>query len=217
MYPRPRPDSPTTIPNDQNYGVHLGYHTEMQDYFQTIQGTPRDLIFIGDSITEQWRWGAGKPVWDKYYATRAIDFGLSSDTTQNALWRLKNLPVQGFNLKAAVIMIGTNNVKDTPTDIAAGVKAVIDATMQKFPGIKVILVSILPNARATDKMAATNRLIQNFADNKSIFYLDLTSKFPLEGDNWKGLSRDKLHPSTDGFETWATELNKLLPQVIGGQ
>jgi lysophospholipase L1-like esterase len=94
------------------------------------------------------------------------------------------------------------------------VKAVIATTQTKFPGVKVVLVSILPNARATEKMAQVNPLLSALADKQSIYYLDLASKFPREGDNWKGLSRDKLHLTTEGYEVWAAELEALLPTVL---
>jgi lysophospholipase L1-like esterase len=111
-------------------------------------------------------------------------------------------------------MIGTNNFNDTPEDIAAGVRAVAAATQKKFPGIKVILMSILPNARATGKMKAANTLISPLADQKTVFYIDLASKFTPEGDNWKGLSRDKLHLSPEGYEAWAAEIHALLPTIL---
>jgi lysophospholipase L1-like esterase len=112
------------------------------------------------------------------------------------------------------VLIGTNNTQDTPEAIATGVKAVITATQEKFAGIKVIVLSILPNARATAKMAAANQLIAPLTDGKTVFYLDLAAKFTPEGDNWKGLSRDKLHLTTEGYEMWAAELEALLPSVL---
>jgi lysophospholipase L1-like esterase len=204
----------TTVPSNRNYAPRLNYQTQMEDYLASMRGKPVDLVFIGDSITEQWRWGPGKSVWDQHYATRGLDFGLGSDTTQTALWRLKNLPLDGFAPKVAVVLIGTNNFNNTAEDIAAGVQAVITATQQKFPGAKVVVLSILPNARATALMASVNPLIEKFADGQSVFYLDLAAKFTPEGDNWKGLSRDKLHLSPAGYELWATELNALLVRIL---
>lgn len=204
----------TTIASDQNYRPRLNYQTYFGDYLALRRGQPADLVFIGDSITEQWRWGAGHPVWDKHYAGRAFDFGLGSDKTQHTLWRLENIDLPGLAPKAAVIMIGTNNVNDTPEDIAAGIEAVVAATQRKFPGIKVVLVGILPNARAGAKMAQVNALIAPLADGKKVYYLDLASKFVPEGDNWKGLGRDKLHLTAEGYETWADALDALLPTVL---
>jgi lysophospholipase L1-like esterase len=206
--------SSTTAPDDANYRARPSYQASFNDYLALKKGHPVDLIFIGDSITEQWRWGAGNPVWKQHFENRAFDFGQGGDKTQHVLWRLDQFDLSGFTPKVAVIMIGTNNVSDTPEDIATGVKGVIARTQQKFAGVKVILVSILPNARATEKMARVNPMIAALADQKSIHYLDLASKFPAEGDNWKGLSRDKLHLTTEGYEVWAAELEALLPTVL---
>jgi lysophospholipase L1-like esterase len=200
----------TVIADDANYRPRITYQVSFNDYLALKKGRPADLIFIGDSITEQWRWGMGNPVWKQHFEERAIDFGLGSDKTQHALWRLENIDLAGFAPKVAVIMIGTNNALDTPEDIAAGIKAVIGATQKKFPGIKVVLMSILPNARANEKMAQVNGLIAPLADRKSVFYLDLAAKFTPVGENWKGLSRDKLHLSTEGYEMWASELEALM-------
>lgn len=205
------PESPTDVASDQNYAPRLNYQAYFGDYMLVKKGQPTDVIFIGDSITEQWRWGAGSPVWKKHFETRAFDFGLGADKTQHVLWRLQNIDLSFISPKVAVIMIGTNNAQDTPADIATGVKAVIAGTQKKFPGIKVVLMSILPNARANDKMMTTNMLLKLMADQKAVHYLDLASKFTPVGDNWNGLSRDKLHLSADGYEMWAAALQPHLP------
>lgn len=206
----------TTIASDQNYQPRLNYQAYFGDYLALKQGQGRatDLIFIGDSITEQWRWGAGLPVWKQHFEERAFDFGLGSDKTQHTLWRLENIALPGMAPKVAVIMIGTNNVADTPEEIAAGVNAVIKATQKKFSGIKVVLMSILPNARGNEKMALANTLLAPLADQKSVFFLDLAASFTPVADNWKGLSRDKLHLSAEGYDMWATQLEALLPAVF---
>lgn len=206
----------TTVPSNQNYQPRFAYQTYFADYLTLMRGKPVDLIFIGDSITEQWRWGPGVPVWKKRFEERALNFGLGSDRTQHTIWRLENIDLKDWSPKAAVILIGTNNVSDEPDAIASGVMAVVQATKKKFPGIKIVLVSILPNARATEKMAAANALISKIGDDQTVFYLDLASKFPPTNDgNWVGLTRDKLHLSTEGYEVWANELEALLPRVLG--
>lgn len=203
-----------TAASPQNYEARVPYQTYFNDYLALRKGRQSDLIFIGDSITEQWRWGAGGQLWKQRFEDRAFDFGLGGDKTQHVLWRLQNFDLSFVQPKAAVLMIGTNNIGDTPEEIADGVRAVIAATQQKFPGVKIILCSILPNARATEKMAAANKLLVPLADQRNVFYLDLASKFTPEGDNWKGLSRDKLHLTAEGYASWANELEALLPTVL---
>lgn len=185
----------------------------LPDYLAVKKGTAADLVFIGDSITQHWRWGPGLPVWRRYYEGRAIDFGVGGDRTEDVLWRFDNFPLTEFKPKAAVILIGTNNRDDTPEDIAAGVKAVIAKTQSSFPGVKIVLVSILPNERANDKMMATNELIKTYADGNTVIWLDLASKFTPEGNSWKGLQGDKLHLTTAGYEIWAAELNPILEKI----
>jgi lysophospholipase L1-like esterase len=203
----------TTIPADH---YHSAYELFWPGYVASMRGKPVDLIFIGDSITQGWIAGEGKAVWEKYYASRALNFGQGGDTTQNVLWRFQNLDIKDFKPKVAIIMIGTNNFHDTPPDIATGVKAVIDTTKGTFPGVKVILISILPNLRANDIMMAANETIKTYADNKTVFYLDLASKFTPVGDNWKGLLPDHLHLTTEGYEMWTAELNPMIAKLIGG-
>lgn len=200
----------TTMASDSNYQPRPQYHAYFGDYMAVKKGQASDLIFIGDSITEQWRWGAGAPVWKQYYEHRAFNFGLSADKVQHALWRLENIAVPGLAPKVAVIMIGTNNQSDTPEDIGAGVKVLIDSVQRKYPGIKVVLTSVLPNQRGADRVAPINAQLAPLADKKSVFYLDLGAKFTPLGDNWKGLSKDKLHLTAEGYEMWAAELNTLL-------
>lgn len=174
---------------------------------------PVDLLFIGDSITQGWVYN-GKADWNKYYAPRAINFGISGDTTQNVLWRFEHLDLHTYHPKVAIILIGTNNTADTPEDIATGVKAVVDKTRQTFPDSKVILQSILPNARATEKMAAANEIIKTFADGRDVLYLDLAAQFPPEGDNWKGLLPDKLHLTSAGYDIWTAALYPILSRFV---
>jgi lysophospholipase L1-like esterase len=204
----------TAVPDDSNYRPRLNYQVQFGDYLVVKKGRPADLIFIGDSITEQWRWGAGSPVWKQHFEERALDFGLGSDKTQHALWRLENIDLPGLAPKVAVVMLGTNNITDTPEDIAAGVKAVIASTQKKFPGVKVVLMSLLPNSRAPEKMVQANGLLAAMADNRNVVYVDLAAKFTPVDDNWRGLGRDKLHLTAEGYELWAVELEAVLPSML---
>jgi len=181
----------------------------------SFNGRDADMIFIGDSITQGWR-SVGKEVWDANFAPRnALDFGISGDQTQHVLWRMENYPIQRLHPKVAVVLIGTNNTHNTAPEIASGVKAVLTKTQAMFPGIKIILVSIMPNRRANDLMMAADEILKTFADNKTIYYLDLVPLMTPVGDNWKGLSADHLHPDAAGYQLWTDAmlplLNKLLP------
>src|SRR6188474_1906270 len=69
-----------------------------------------DLLLHGDSITDWWLQEANKPVFDKYFGNiRTANFAIAGDTTQGVLWGLRNGEGQGFQPKAVMLMIGTNN------------------------------------------------------------------------------------------------------------
>ena len=213
----------TTTPDNTRYLNAPTLLTACADRVAAFNNKPCDIIFIGDSITAGWL-GAGKAIWDKKYAPRhALDFGINGDKTQNVLWRLANMGVQGLQPKVAVIMIGTNNTLNSPHEIADGVKSVLANTQENFPGIKIILVSILPNARANDKMMEANSLIRSYADDSAVYYLDLVSLMPevttnapdgTLDTNWKGLGPDHLHPDASGYQIWADAMEPLLANML---
>jgi lysophospholipase L1-like esterase len=217
------PDQPrSTIPTDANCRSRPANCQSARDRVAAAKGHPVDILFIGDSITEAWTspgWGGvnrGAAVWDKMYAPRnALNFGVGADRTQHVLWRLDNMDVQDLKPKVTVLLIGTNNNIDTAPDIAAGVHAVIAKLENMYPATKIILVSILPNARATALMTDANALIRPFADDRTVFYLDLVPLMPPSGDSWVGLGPDKLHPTEAGYQIWADAMEPLLARLLG--
>ena len=93
-----------------------------------------DLLLHGDSITDWWLQDANKPVFDKYFgAMRTADFAVAGDTTQGVLWGLRNGEGQGFQPKAVMLMIGTNNMgANTAPEIAEGIGAVVMELRRDF-------------------------------------------------------------------------------------
>ena len=200
-----------------------GPYRGCQDRLAAIKGKPCDILFIGDSITDRWS-GPGKEIWAASYAPRnALNFGVFADTTQNVLWRMDHMDVKSLRPKVAVILIGTNNTKDTPQGIASGVKAVINKTQSLFAGVKVILVSIMPNQRAEALMMSANDIIKGYADNRTVYWLDLIPLMPpvtnmtpngAPDPNWKGLGSDHLHPDASGYQIWHDAMEPLLGKLV---
>ena len=211
----------TTIASDSNSRSHPAGYKSCNDRIAAAKGHPVDILFVGDSITESWTsapWGGvsrGAAIWDKMYAPRnALNFGAGADRTQHVLWRLDTMDVKDLKPKVTVLMIGTNNNIDTAPEIAAGVKAVITKLETMYPATKIILVSILPSARAATLMNQANEILKTFADDQTVFYLDLAAKMPPVGDSWLGLGPDKLHPSDAGYQIWADTMEPLLTRLL---
>lgn len=223
---KPVEPTSTTTPDNTRYQNNPALLASCQTRLAAFNDKPCDIIFIGDSITEGWL-GAGKEIWEKNYAPRnALNFGISGDKTQNVLWRLENMEVQTLKPKVAVILIGTDNLMNTSHDIADGVHAVIANTQETFPGVKIILVSIMPCERAHDTMMQADSIIKNNADDSNVFYLNLVPLMPpvtttaADGStdtNWKGLSKDHLHPTIAGYKIWADAMEPLLTKLLGNK
>ena len=181
-----------------------------------------DLIFIGDSITHGWE-GKGKDVWTEYYGKRnAANLGIGGDRTQHVIWRLQNGNIDGISPKLAVIMIGTNNARDnSPQDIAAGVKAIVDELRAKLPQMKILLLAIFP--RGSDDQnpqhqtnVTANALIAKMADGKTIEFLDFGAKL-LNPDRSrsKDIMPDLLHLSPAGYKIWAEAVEPIVAREVG--
>jgi lysophospholipase L1-like esterase len=186
------------------------------------------LVFIGDSITQMYggephdRSQPGKDVWEQHYAGRnAANLGFGYDFVENTLWRLQHGELDGAAAKVVVIHIGTNNVsRNTPVEIAAGIRAICREVHQRQPGAKIVLMAIFPRGPKPDatraKLDEINKLIAGFDGADGVTFLNIGAKF-LEPDG--SISRetmgDFLHPTAKGYEIWARELEPVLRKLLG--
>lgn len=183
-----------------------------------------DLLFIGDSITHGWE-GEGKDVWQKYYAKRnAVNLGIGGDQTQHVLWRLDHGNLDGISPKLAVLMIGTNNSgSNTPEEIAAGVKAIVEKLQAKLPQTKVLVLAIFPRGENNDNPqrkvnAKANEIIAKLANDKTVFYLDIGPKFTAaDGTLSKTIMPDLLHLTPKSYEIWAEAIEPTVAKLMGEQ
>jgi len=190
-----------------------------------------DILFMGDSITDFWRNAgadgvanpprAGKAVFDKYYgALKAANFGIGGDTTQGVLYRLQNGEGQGFQPKAIMLMIGTNNAATcSSAEIAEGVGAVVLEMRKDFPDAKILLLGIFPRGNPGDPVRKTvldvNPLISKLDDGQHVFYLDIGAKFlDADGVLQPDIMADKLHPNEKGYVIWAEAVKDKLAELM---
>ena len=181
-----------------------------------------DMLLIGDSITHGWE-GGGKKVWDEYYAPRnAVNLGIGGDRTQHVLWRLDNGNIDGISPKLAMLMIGTNNSGDnSPEEIAAGVKAIVEKLRAKLPKTKILILAIFPRGpNDADPLRQVNmkanKIIAKLADGDMISYLDIGDAF-LGPDRTlsKKVMPDLLHLTPESYKTWAEAVEPAVAKVMG--
>lgn len=182
-----------------------------------------DLLLHGDSITDWWVQGdANKAMFDKYFGgIRTANFAIAGDTTQGVLWGLKNGEGQGFQPKAVMLMIGTNNTgSNTAPEIAEGIGAVVLELRQDFPQAKILLLAVFPRSvpgdPVRDKIADINRIIARLADEQHVFYMDIGPNF-LSADGYflpDAFRPDNLHPQAKGYEIWGAAVKDKLAALM---
>jgi lysophospholipase L1-like esterase len=181
-----------------------------------------DLLLHGDSITDWWQQEANRPVFDKYFGNiRTANFAVAGDTTQGVLWGLRNGEGQGFQPKAVMLMIGTNNTGTyTAPEIAEGVGAVVLELRRNFPKAKILLLAIFPRSTpgdpVRDKIAEVNRIIAKLDDQKQVFFMDIGRQFLDEKGVFlpEAFRPDNLHPQAKGYEIWGQAVSAKLADLL---
>jgi lysophospholipase L1-like esterase len=207
-------ENPAAKPENRDVPRHKAF-------LKKVASGEGDVIFIGDSITEGWEKN-GKEVWAKEFGKyKAVNLGIGGDRTGHVLWRItEGKELDPLNPKLAVVMIGTNNTRrDSPQQIADGVKAIVRTLEKKKPNMKILLLGIFPrSAKADDelrvKVADTNKIIATFADNKKVFYKDIGKQFlTKEGTLEKEIMPDLLHLSPKGYQIWADAIKEDIEKL----
>ena len=182
-----------------------------------------DLLLHGDSITDWWVQNEeNKAVFEKYFGNiKTANFAVAGDTTQGVLWGLHNGEGQGFQPKAVMLMIGTNNTGgSTAPEIAAGIGAVILELRTNFPDAKILLLAIFPRGMpgdaVRDKIAQVNKLIARLDDQKRVFFMDIGSKFLDEKGVFlpESFRPDNLHPQARGYDIWGQAVQARLAELL---
>jgi lysophospholipase L1-like esterase len=200
-----------------------------EGFVETAKKGDIDLLFHGDSITDWWVQGdANKAIFEKYFGgIKTANFAIAGDTTQGVLWGLKNGEGQGFQPKAIMLMIGTNNTGGTnnagtatAAEIAEGIGAVVLEMRNDFPQAKILLLAVFPRAlpgdSVRDKIAEINRIISKLDDQRHVFYLDIGSKF-LDDRGYflpDSFRPDNLHPAAKGYDIWGAAVKDKLAELM---
>jgi lysophospholipase L1-like esterase len=174
-------------------------HDRWVSQFELLPVSPGDIVFLGDSITEGGAWEElfpGLPVRNR---------GIGGDVTDGVMNRLEQV-VAGKPAKV-FLLIGTNDLalaEKTPTEIAAGVEAIVDTINTRSPDTRVYVQSILPRAENyRDEVETLNRELENRVSGKAT-WIDL---YPLFLDGRDGsirddYSNDELHLLGPGYLEW---------------
>lgn len=221
--------TPRTEPN------YAWWHERLAEKSALVKAGGAPVVFLGDSITHFFERGvsngrSGEALWKEVWSPppyRALDLGFSGDRTEHLLWRItEGGELDGYEAKAIVLMIGTNNfgqrADEPPMDVIIGIKRILETIRAKQPKARTVLCAIFPRgADRSDplrtKIDVVNREIAKFADGKSVIWCDFTDEL-LEPDG--SLTRetmpDLLHPALKGYRAWTDAVRPIVDDILLG-
>lgn len=194
-----------------------------EGFVQRAQEGGIDLLLHGDSITDWWvQNDDNRAMFAKYFGDiKTANFAIAGDTTQGVLWGLHNGEGQGFQPKAVMLMIGTNNTGNySAPEIAEGIGAIVLELRHDFPEAKILLLAIFPRSIPGDpvreKIADVNRIIARLDDQKHVFFMDIGSKFLDDTGRFlpDTFRADLLHPVARGYDIWGAAVKDKLAELM---
>lgn len=170
------------------------------------------IVVDGDSIFAGWRrfWTAHFP------NVPTFNFAIAGDRTQHLLWRMKQGQLEGFQPRAVLLMIGTNNIgnMESVEDTVAGIKAVVAGYRKRCPQATIYVHALLPRGGTEvwmEKVRKVNAGLISLNDETQVIVLDVSKAFLNEdGTIKKELMPDLLHPNEEGYGAWAEQLRPIL-------
>lgn len=169
------------------------------------------VLFLGDSITAQGSWDAWLP------DERTANQGVNGDTTDGVLARLDAVIAE--QPEVVVLLIGTNDFgshRASVEHVVRGVESVLVTLRRELPGVRLLLVSILPRqAEYATKIEEANRHLRQFVATCHAQYLDVWPAL-ADGDHLADrFTDDGLHLTDEGYQAYLGELVPALERVRG--
>jgi len=179
------------------------------------------IVFMGNSITEEWKRFQPEFFSDNKYINR----GISGQTTPQMLIRFRP-DVIDLRPTAVVILAGINDIAENtgPSTVKMIAGNIISMTeLAESNGIKVIISSILPASGFSwspihdppPKILAINTIIKNYAEKNGMTYLDYYSSMVDDHQGFKkeyGL--DEVHPNKKGYEVMSILVEKAIQKTL---
>ncbi len=216
-----------------------------QDKLAELRRGRVDLIWLGDSITEDWEkrgppeWQDFASVWQRFYGDRnAVNLGFRGDNTAHLLWRMRNGELDGIHPRVAVVLIGANNlgrVHWNASQTVAGIVAVVDELRSRLPATRVLLLGILPSVRSKYVTRTANAVNRELAERyppgsprggaagDDVMFMDLSRLFLHDGQADRSQFYDDqldppdppLHPTAQAQARIAEAIEPTLAAMLG--
>lgn len=133
--------------------------------FQILPKSKSDIIFLGDSITDECEWA------ELLKNPQIKNRGISGDTTMGILHRLED--VLKSQPKKIFLMVGINNFiydERSPEEVLAGYKQIITKIRDKSPNTEIFIQSVLPVNKTKYGINVNNNNVIKYRRERSRLY-----------------------------------------------
>lgn len=200
--------------------ANLAKYETQNNQLPPKQSGEKRIVLMGDSITEFW-----SQLQPEFFTnTSYINRGISGQTTPQMLIRFRH-DVLNLHPDVVVILAGVNdiagNTGPTTNDAIFG-NIISMVELAKANAINVILCSVLPannfywrpNEKAAETIIQLNQLIQSYAKEHDIPYVDYHSAMADAKNGLpKEFSEDSVHPNLKGYQTMQPLLEKAVQKL----
>jgi len=214
------------------------WHARFIEKQAELHRGPVDLVWLGDSITQNWEkagpepWRDFAPIWQRFYGDRhAVNLGFKGDSTCHLLWRLQHGELDAIHPRLAILLIGANNFGHVHTGADQtydGILAILDTIHRRSPETRVLLLGVLPSIRSAWVDTNTERLDDRLrhqiaAARPYVTYRDVGTIFRAAGrvDASKFLDPrlkppdPPLHPTAQSAEQIAASIEPDVARIMG--
>ena len=197
--------------------ANLNYYKE-ENLKLVREGTKESIIFMVDSITEEW----GRIMPEFFSNKQYINRGIGGQTTPQMLIRFRQ-DVIDLNPEAVVILAGTNDIAGNTGP--SSVKMIIDnlmsmAEIASKQNIQVFMSSILPVFRYPwnksiiepfKKISEINNFMKDFSNREKLVYIDYHSHMVDSRPGLKlELTTDEVHLNQAGYIVMSEIVKKVI-------
>ena len=183
------------------------FYVQRASLFSKLAITPKDIVFIGNSITNGAEWN------ELFPRKRVKNRRISGDTSEGVYDRLD--PVVKGKPTKIFILVGINDISrgiEVET-IVQNMKRIVEKIQNESPKTKIYIQSILPvnpdfemfkGHMKPQLIKEINQFYQNIAQQCKVNYIDLYSHFLEEGTDRmdKKYTNDGLHLLGEGYLLW---------------
>ena len=182
----------------------------------------RRILFMGDSITEQW----AEIVPEFFSKNKYIGRGIGGQTTSQMLLRFRDDVIK---LKPIIVHIlaGTNDIAGNSGTVTLDMildNIISMAELAKVNNIKVVLASVLPafnypwieEIKPAEKIIELNNMIKDYADKNNLLYIDYHTPMANKQNGMKKeYTTDGVHVSELGYREVMIPIVKNNLNIIG--